>query len=209
MSSLSEKNKKRLLQVAGKMFATSGFAAVSTREMCEKAGVNVAAISYYFAGKEGLYLQVFKDSALNFSKALEETLQKHAGEVRSKKKLEIALREIILSFILLRIRHPEMAIVFQREALEGIPGLKEEFDAIITPIGDKLVDFFSSLQAARLIRSDLNVHSFLIVVVESIWGYFSMQERGLWTDTGGYQLPKDHQEFADFLANMYFRGISA
>lgn len=41
-------------------FAGHGFSATSVREICETAGVNVAAINYYFRSKEQLYHEVFK-----------------------------------------------------------------------------------------------------------------------------------------------------
>lgn len=41
-------------------FACHGFGATSVREICEAAGVNVAAINYYFRSKEQLYHEVFK-----------------------------------------------------------------------------------------------------------------------------------------------------
>jgi AcrR family transcriptional regulator len=42
-----------------RLFSQQGFANTSTRELAEAAGVNVAAISYYFGDKAGLYRAVF------------------------------------------------------------------------------------------------------------------------------------------------------
>jgi AcrR family transcriptional regulator len=49
----------RLLQVAIRLFAHQGYAKTSTRELAEAAQVNVAAISYYFGDKAGLYRAAF------------------------------------------------------------------------------------------------------------------------------------------------------
>lgn len=46
----------RLLQTSLATFAHRDFEAVSIREIVEQAGANVAAISYHFGGKQGLYL---------------------------------------------------------------------------------------------------------------------------------------------------------
>ena len=49
----------RLLRAGLRLFAHQGYAATSTRELAQAAGVNVAAISYYFGDKAGLYRAVF------------------------------------------------------------------------------------------------------------------------------------------------------
>jgi AcrR family transcriptional regulator len=49
----------RLLQAAIRLFAHQGFAKTSTRELAEAAQVNVAAISYHFGDKAGLYRAAF------------------------------------------------------------------------------------------------------------------------------------------------------
>ncbi|MFN9042724.1 MAG: CerR family C-terminal domain-containing protein [Betaproteobacteria bacterium] len=49
----------RLLRAAIRLFALQGFAKTSTRELAEAAQVNVAAISYYFGDKAGLYRAAF------------------------------------------------------------------------------------------------------------------------------------------------------
>ena len=46
--------RERLLQTAGMLYAERGLDAVSTRELTGEAGVNLAAIAYYFGGKDGL-----------------------------------------------------------------------------------------------------------------------------------------------------------
>ena len=49
----------RLVRAGLRLFARQGFAATTTRELAQAAGVNVAAISYYFGDKAGFYRAVF------------------------------------------------------------------------------------------------------------------------------------------------------
>jgi AcrR family transcriptional regulator len=56
----SSDTEKRLLDAAGEVFAEFGYRAATVRQICEKAGANVAAINYYFRDKEGLYLAVLR-----------------------------------------------------------------------------------------------------------------------------------------------------
>jgi len=51
----------RLLQAGLQLFAQQGYSTTSTRELAEQAQVNVAAISYYFGDKAGLYRAVFSE----------------------------------------------------------------------------------------------------------------------------------------------------
>lgn len=55
----------RLLDAGLALFADKGFAQTSTREIAQLAQVNVAAISYYFGDKDGLYRAVFTDPRYN------------------------------------------------------------------------------------------------------------------------------------------------
>ena len=53
--------RQRLLNTALRLFAEQGFARTSTREIAQAAGANIAAISYYFGDKAGLYKAVFTE----------------------------------------------------------------------------------------------------------------------------------------------------
>jgi AcrR family transcriptional regulator len=49
--------RRRLLESAGEVFASKGFDASTTREICQRAGANIAAVNYYFGDKQRLYAQ--------------------------------------------------------------------------------------------------------------------------------------------------------
>ena len=55
-SSSHDDTKKRLVEAGLEIFSRYNFEGASTRMLAEKAGVNLAAISYHFGGKDGLYL---------------------------------------------------------------------------------------------------------------------------------------------------------
>jgi TetR/AcrR family transcriptional regulator, regulator of cefoperazone and chloramphenicol sensitivity len=53
--------RQQLLMTALRLFSEKGFAKTSTRAIAEAAGVNIAAISYYFGDKAGLYRAMFNE----------------------------------------------------------------------------------------------------------------------------------------------------
>lgn len=50
-----EKTRQRLLDAGGEIFASRGFEVATVREICQRAGANVAAVNYHFGGKFVLY----------------------------------------------------------------------------------------------------------------------------------------------------------
>jgi AcrR family transcriptional regulator len=53
-------SRERILEAAGEVFAECGFRGATVRRICERARVNIAAINYYFGGKEKLYSEVLR-----------------------------------------------------------------------------------------------------------------------------------------------------
>jgi AcrR family transcriptional regulator len=57
---MTDPTHQRLLEAAEQVFAEKGFKAASIREICKRAGANIAAINYYFGDKERLYIEAVK-----------------------------------------------------------------------------------------------------------------------------------------------------
>ncbi len=52
--------RRRILLIAGEIFASRGYQGATIRDICQQADVNVAAVNYYFGDKERLYIDAVK-----------------------------------------------------------------------------------------------------------------------------------------------------
>ncbi len=57
-----ELTRDKLIEAAGHVFAERGYRAATIREICRRAGANVAAVNYTFGDKMGLYTEVLRHS---------------------------------------------------------------------------------------------------------------------------------------------------
>jgi AcrR family transcriptional regulator len=87
--------RRRLLEAAGEVFAESGFRDATVREICRRAGANVAAINYHFGDKEKLYAEVLRYAQ---GKALEKypLLLDVAADAPPEKRLRAFVQSLLL-----------------------------------------------------------------------------------------------------------------
>lgn len=62
-TSLQDETRHKLIEAAGEVFAEAGYQNATVREICARAGANVAAVNYHFGDKLGLYTELLKTAA--------------------------------------------------------------------------------------------------------------------------------------------------
>ncbi|MDP1691398.1 MAG: CerR family C-terminal domain-containing protein [Burkholderiaceae bacterium] len=130
-----EQSRVRLLRAGLALFAQHGFVNTSTREIAELAQTNIAAISYYFGDKAGLYRAVFFES----QGSPKDEIARYAGTHLT---LVQALRGLYASF-LEPLKQGDLARqcmkLHAREMIEPTGLWEEEIRTSIRPMNDALL----------------------------------------------------------------------
>jgi AcrR family transcriptional regulator len=125
--------KQRLIDAGLEIFGTYNLEGATTRQLAEHAGVNQAAIPYYFGGKEGLYVAVIEYlCSANFA-AIAPVLTAIPNELGAKKPTRdeaLALLKKLLSAMIERVLTQKAsstwARIIMREQMQPTPA----FDVI-------------------------------------------------------------------------------
>ena len=89
----------RLLDAAEQLFSEHGFEGASVRDIAAAAGCNIAAVNYYFGGKDKLYTEVWRRQLLQMRDARLQAIEQVMSESGGKPALEDLLRSFANAFI--------------------------------------------------------------------------------------------------------------
>lgn len=120
----------RIIEAAIPLFAIKGVAAVSVKEIAEAAGVNIALISYYFGGKENLYMFILEKQMAILSGEIEIIRQKPINPVDK-------IRNFVDCIIGIHKNNPYLDRLFYNEVINPT----KCFDVIVTVEVSRLQNF--------------------------------------------------------------------
>ncbi|MFQ8888286.1 MAG: TetR/AcrR family transcriptional regulator [Bilophila wadsworthia] len=142
-----------VLEAAGKVFAERGFAEATSKEICERAGTNGAAVNYYFGGKEGLYEEVLIEAHRQML-SLEDLNRIITSEATPEEKLRVFLKHIIRTAMnaseLWGIR------IFLRELASPSPFVPKFITTAVFPKSQKLRELIRTSRAFHRIPRRCN-----------------------------------------------------
>ncbi|MCC6277713.1 MAG: TetR family transcriptional regulator [Oligoflexia bacterium] len=144
-----------ILEAAQRVFAKVGFKEATVRQICREAGVNVCSISYYFGGKEELYLAVFEyfaqmrlEMMKTFTSSLEQTPNQKAFQDKIAHIVAELYKELKSKPDIFKLMHQEIAM--------GLPRAKPVVEKYMIASQDLFKECFVMGQAKGFVRKDLN-----------------------------------------------------
>jgi TetR/AcrR family transcriptional regulator len=147
-----DETRELLIKVARDLFAKHGLDGVTVRDIAEKAGVNVASISYHFEGKEGLYKAVVEE----FAKAKQTKAQGIFRPVQSAEEFKILFRLFVTEFLNDVLEAPEGCQILLREIDAGLPHCAEIFEKTLMVNFKLMIKFIDDARERGYLKKDLN-----------------------------------------------------
>jgi AcrR family transcriptional regulator len=156
-----------LLDAAGQIFAEKGLEEATVREICGKAGLNIAAINYYFRDKKALYVEAVKLAHCTGGQLpqFEATPDAPPEDL-----LEAFIRQM-MAMMLDDVRPSWHLELMMREMARPTEACVELVRSFIGPMFDTLKQIIRPLLPADISPLDLNLHAFSIVAQCLLYRY--------------------------------------
>lgn len=131
---MSPNTKEALLDAAERLFTENGYNAVSTRDLAEAAGANLAAIKYHFGSKAKLFIEVVT-RLMGKSGVVEARLDFHGPLVTGEQAAK-AIGAHVYGFLyyLLNCSHPQACRMMLRESCTDHSEDPEMYESLIAQV---------------------------------------------------------------------------
>lgn len=162
-----------ILRVATEMFAQHGYHGTSIREIARTAGVNVAAISYHFGGKDGLYRAVFRSEFFEEMELFDPVLHNITDErLRDPHQIYLILEGIYGSLVDFTVQNPEKQRLWFYRWLEFSNHSGEVDEEFSFPIYKTIADFLERAKQLGTVQPRRDVRFLVVSVTWILFGYF-------------------------------------
>ena len=137
-----ESAKLQLLLAAADVYGEQGIDGATTRQIAQALGQNIAAISYYFGSKEGLYLAVAQQIANNIKESfaqIDNFINQPAELQNSEEALEL-FKETIISYNFFQLKKENLSFsrILAREQLNPTEAYGLIHEQALGPIHSRL-----------------------------------------------------------------------
>ncbi|MHC4529600.1 MAG: CerR family C-terminal domain-containing protein, partial [Planctomycetota bacterium] len=199
---------ERLLDAAEELFCEHGFAGTSVRDLAAAAKCNIAAVNYYFGGKENLYAEVWRRLLVRMRQVRLESIEQVMGERGGRPSLDELLRTFSYAFIGPLLEQDKSGLfmkLWAREMLDQHLPTNMFVEELVTPtmtaMGQALVDVCPGLDKSKI-----------PLVIYSLAGQLahSVHVKAMFDRTDKPEVPKlDLAELVEHIVKFSAAGIRA
>lgn len=173
---------ERIVSAAARLFADRGYDGTSVKDICELAGVNIAAINYHFESKDNLCRRIIERFSAERLVSARRTLQAPGNPDDFKVRLEIFLGQTIEAMI----KQKDIVRLIQQEMEKPDSRCSAMLRDTFMKHGQTLMEFFDQARKSGITTADVDPHfsaSFLM-------SHIVQQTRsdGVFRKTGGPSL---------------------
>jgi AcrR family transcriptional regulator len=142
----------RIVAAATRLFATKGYDGTSTKEVCQAAGANIAAIHYHFGSKENLYRHIIEQFAAERLESARKILQTPVNAEDLRVRLEIFLRQVVETIL----KQPDVAILIQRGSEMSDFMSEDVYRNTMVKLFEKLVAFLVQAKKKGFLAAEVD-----------------------------------------------------
>lgn len=148
----NQDSRQALIEASLSIFAEKGMEGATVKDIADAADVNVALISYYFGGKEGLYRAALESTAREKLDVAERMLTPAATVEEFKIRLKLFTEEFLLG----HLRNPQCMKIVHRDFDGQNEIALEVFREVFSKMFNKVREFLQAGVDKKILREDLD-----------------------------------------------------
>lgn len=194
----------QIIQAACHLFGERGLEGVSVREIAKQADVNLAMISYYFGGKEALYLECIS----HFAKSKLQSVKAILSEVNSADEFKTRMKMLIQSKMDSFTEDLQAHKIIMREMqTKRDPVFQKKVMSQLFPLFDLMKAFFVSAKKKKILHHEVDPEH-LCIMIMGVLSHPCVAEGAIQSHLG-YSMsnPKVRDRYVENICLVLFSGI--
>ena len=195
--------KQKIIDVASKLFAEKSYEGASIRELASLCNVNIAMISYYFGGKEGLYLECIA----KFARGRGEVIQRILTPVHTAEEFKIRLKLFFESMMSLYSSDKHLLRIIMREAqTDRGDEFHKNVMSHMQPVFMKVQGYYETAIANGVLKKDTNAQ-YLAMISMAVMSHPCMMEKGLVSCGLTVENTEFQSQYIKQICDTFFSGV--
>ncbi|CNK87392.1 transcriptional regulator CecR [Yersinia aldovae] len=213
-----EQARQQLIQAATELFGELGLKGATTRDIAQRAGQNIAAITYYFNSKEGLYLAVAQQIADFIQNAfsplvqeIDQFLQQPAAEQAAEQQLHYIRRGLLqFSHLMTQPETLNISKIMAREQLSPSEAYPLIHTQAIAPLHQKMNHLLAAFIGAdaSATKTILHTHALIGEVLAFRLARETIRRQAGWQDIGEVESEQINQVLVEHI-DLLLYGLRA